>query len=99
MCRSAPSMSFLERLRMWLHGANSDHTLLLDVVPARVGTGRCPDLGCVPRSQILYLTDLEHWSPHAVYQATRLFVSNLNAKMVRRHGISSCPSCNLCNVR
>ena len=36
------------------------------------------------RAQILYLTDLEHWSPHAVYQATRLFVSNLNAKLVCR---------------
>jgi len=35
-------------------------------------------------TQILYLTDLEHWSTHAVYQATRLFVSNLNAKLVRR---------------
>ena len=31
---------------------------------------------------ILYLTDPEHWSPHAVYQATRLFISNLNARMV-----------------
>ncbi len=34
-------------------------------------------------AQILYLTELEQWSPHAVYQATRLFVSNLNAKLVR----------------
>ena len=32
--------------------------------------------------EILFLTDPEHWSPHAVYQATRLFISNLNAKMV-----------------
>ncbi len=33
--------------------------------------------------EILFLTDPEKWSPHAVYQATRLFISNLNAKMVR----------------
>ena len=39
---------------------------------------------CMSFSQILYLTDLEQWSPHAVYQATRLFVSNLNAKLVRQ---------------
>lgn len=32
--------------------------------------------------EILFLTDPEHWSPHTVYQATRLFISNLNAKMV-----------------
>ena len=32
--------------------------------------------------EILFLTDPEKWSPHAVYQATRLFISNLNAKMV-----------------
>ena len=34
--------------------------------------------------EVLYLTDPERWSAHAVYQATRLFISNLNAKMVRR---------------
>jgi len=34
--------------------------------------------------EILFLTDPEHWSPHAVYQATRLFISNLNAKMAQR---------------
>lgn len=33
--------------------------------------------------EILFLTDPEKWSPHAVYQATRLFISNLNARMVR----------------
>ena len=33
--------------------------------------------------EVLYLTDPEKWSAHAVYQATRLFISNLNAKMVR----------------
>lgn len=34
--------------------------------------------------QILAITNPEAWSPHAVYQATRLFVSNLNAKMAQR---------------
>ncbi|KAL3141390.1 hypothetical protein ABBQ32_004967 [Trebouxia sp. C0010 RCD-2024] len=34
--------------------------------------------------EILFLTDPEQWSPHAVYQATRLFISNLNAKMAQR---------------
>ena len=34
--------------------------------------------------QVLQLTDPAHWSPHAVYQATRLFVSNLNARMAQR---------------
>ncbi|KAI3435957.1 hypothetical protein D9Q98_002015 [Chlorella vulgaris] len=34
--------------------------------------------------EILYLTDPENWTPHAVYQATRMFVSNLNQKMSQR---------------
>ncbi|KAL4429375.1 hypothetical protein ABPG77_005149 [Micractinium sp. CCAP 211/92] len=34
--------------------------------------------------EILYLTEPENWSPHAVYQATRMFVSNLNQKMSQR---------------
>ncbi len=34
--------------------------------------------------QVLALTQPESWSPHAVYQATRLFVSNLNARMAQR---------------
>jgi essential nuclear protein 1 len=34
--------------------------------------------------QVLYLTNPEGWSPHATYQATRLFVSNLNARMAQR---------------
>lgn len=37
--------------------------------------------------EVLYLTEPEKWSAHAVYQATRLFISNLNAKMVRRRGL------------
>lgn len=34
--------------------------------------------------EILFLTDPESWSPHALYQATRMFVSNLNARMAQR---------------
>ncbi|KAK9840658.1 hypothetical protein WJX81_007722 [Elliptochloris bilobata] len=34
--------------------------------------------------EVLYLTDPEHWSPHAVYQATRLFVSSMNARLAQR---------------
>eukprot|EP00232_Nephroselmis_pyriformis_P021571 CAMPEP_0182865238 /NCGR_PEP_ID=MMETSP0034_2-20130328/7586_1 /TAXON_ID=156128 /ORGANISM="Nephroselmis pyriformis, Strain CCMP717" /LENGTH=451 /DNA_ID=CAMNT_0024997529 /DNA_START=48 /DNA_END=1400 /DNA_ORIENTATION=+ len=34
--------------------------------------------------EVLYLTRPEGWSPHAVYQATRLFASNLNARMAQR---------------
>lgn len=33
---------------------------------------------------ILFLTEPESWSSHAVYQGTRLFVSNLNARMAQR---------------
>jgi essential nuclear protein 1 len=34
--------------------------------------------------EILYLTEPEFWSPHAVYQATKMFVSNLNSRMAQR---------------
>lgn len=34
--------------------------------------------------EVLYLTEPEHWSPHATYQATRLFASNLSAKQAQR---------------
>lgn len=40
--------------------------------------------------EILFLTDPEKWSPHAVYQATRLFISNLNAKMVSAPFVPYC---------
>ena len=33
--------------------------------------------------EVLYLTNPEKWSPHAMFQATRLFASNLNAKMAQ----------------
>jgi hypothetical protein len=42
-----------------------------------------PPFPVIPGLQVLYLTDPENWTPHAVYQATRMFVSNLNARMVR----------------
>lgn len=34
--------------------------------------------------EALFLTDPEGWTPHATYQATRIFASNLNAKMAQR---------------
>lgn len=34
--------------------------------------------------EVLYCTDPDNWTPAAMYQATRLFVSNLNAKMAQR---------------
>lgn len=34
--------------------------------------------------EMLYLTGPDRWSPHATYQATRLFASNLNAKQAQR---------------
>ncbi len=34
--------------------------------------------------EVLYLTEPEDWSPHACYAATKMFVSNLNAKMAQR---------------
>ncbi|GAB4821947.1 hypothetical protein N2152v2_008993 [Parachlorella kessleri] len=34
--------------------------------------------------EVLFLTEPESWTPHAVYQATRMFVSNLNSKMAQR---------------
>lgn len=34
--------------------------------------------------EVLYLTEPENWSANAMYQATRMFASNLNAKMAQR---------------
>ena len=39
---------------------------------------RIPSLECW--AEVLQLTQPEHWSPNALYQATRLFSSNMNAK-------------------
>lgn len=33
---------------------------------------------------VLYLTEPENWSPNALYQATRIFASNLGAKKAER---------------
>lgn len=33
---------------------------------------------------VLYLTEPEKWSPNAMYQATRIFASNLGARKVQR---------------
>ncbi|KAI8338427.1 Bystin-domain-containing protein [Chlamydoabsidia padenii] len=34
--------------------------------------------------EILYITDPENWSPHATYEATRMFVSNLKAQQAQK---------------
>nr|KAJ3420315.1 hypothetical protein HK105_005817 [Polyrhizophydium stewartii] len=34
--------------------------------------------------EVLFITRPDSWTPHAVYQATRIFVSNLKAKMAQR---------------
>lgn len=56
---------------------------------SRYTTGKVPKaFKVIPNlknwEEILFLTDPDQWSPHAVYQATRLFISNLNAKMAQR---------------
>lgn len=55
----------------------------------RYSTGKVPKaFKVIPNlrnwEDILFLTEPELWSPHAVYQATRMFVSNLNARMAQR---------------
>ncbi len=34
--------------------------------------------------ELLFLTTPDRWSRHAVYEATKIFASNLNAKMAQR---------------
>ncbi|KAL3695058.1 hypothetical protein R1sor_008709 [Riccia sorocarpa] len=34
--------------------------------------------------ELLYITEPENWTPNAMFQATRLFASNLNARMAQR---------------
>jgi essential nuclear protein 1 len=58
-------------------------------VMARYTAGKVPKaFKVIPNlrnwEEVLFLTDPEAWSPHAVYQATRMFVSNLNARMAQR---------------
>lgn len=36
--------------------------------------------------EILFLTNPDGWSPHAVLKATKLFASNLNSKLAQRYG-------------
>lgn len=38
--------------------------------------------------EVLYITDPASWTPQAVYQATRIFTSNLKAKMAQRYDFS-----------
>lgn len=34
--------------------------------------------------ELLFLTQSSQWSPHATFEATKIFASNLNGKMVQR---------------
>ncbi|KXZ55173.1 hypothetical protein GPECTOR_3g32 [Gonium pectorale] len=56
---------------------------------ARYSAGKVPKaFKIIPNlrnwEDVLYLTEPESWSVHAVYAATRLFVSNLNARLAQR---------------
>ena len=56
---------------------------------ARYRSGRLPKaFKLIPTlanwDEILYLTEPDNWSPQAVRAATRIFASNLNAKMAQR---------------
>jgi essential nuclear protein 1 len=58
-------------------------------VLSRYTTGKVPKaFKVIPNlrnwEEILFLTEPDMWTPHAVYQATRMFVSNLNARMAQR---------------
>ena len=59
------------------------------VLLTRYTTGKVPKaFKVIPAlgnwEEVLYLTNPENWSPHAMYQATRLFASNLNVSMAQR---------------
>ena len=53
-------------------------------------TGKVPKaFKCIPYTvnweELLFITNPPKWSPHATLEATRIFVSSLNAKMVQRY--------------
>ena len=57
---------------------------------SRYTTGKVPKaFKIIPTLQnwedILWLTEPESWSPHATYQATRMFASNFNQKLAQRY--------------
>ncbi|KAK0417868.1 hypothetical protein QR680_013251 [Steinernema hermaphroditum] len=61
----------------------------IGVVLSRYRSGKIPKAfkvipNMVNWEQILYLTNPDQWSAAAMYQATRLFASNLNPKMCQR---------------
>jgi len=60
------------------------------VVMKTYRTGKVPRaFKCIPYlvnwEEMLILTNPPNWSPHATLEATRMFVSSLNAKMVQRY--------------
>ncbi|KAI9336960.1 Bystin-domain-containing protein [Obelidium mucronatum] len=59
------------------------------VIMSRYRSGKLPKafkiIPSLPNwEQVLYLTNPSGWTPHATYQATRIFVSNLQARMAQR---------------
>ena len=58
-------------------------------IMSRYKSGKVPKaLKVIPSlsnwEDLLFLTSPENWTPHAVYQATRIFASNLNTPMAQR---------------
>ncbi|KAJ3407416.1 hypothetical protein HDU80_008844 [Chytriomyces hyalinus] len=59
------------------------------VILSRYRSGKLPKafkiIPSLPNwEQVLYITNPSGWTPHATYQATRIFVSNLQARMAQR---------------
>ncbi|KAJ3076711.1 hypothetical protein HDU98_001173 [Podochytrium sp. JEL0797] len=59
------------------------------VIMSRYRSGKLPKafkiIPSLPNwEQVLYLTNPSGWTPHATYQATRIFVSNLQSRMAQR---------------
>ncbi|KAJ3355817.1 hypothetical protein HDU83_002465 [Entophlyctis luteolus] len=59
------------------------------VILSRYRSGKLPKafkiIPALPNwEQVLYITNPDKWTPHATYQATRIFVSNLQSRMAQR---------------
>src|ERR1700733_4303100 len=64
-------------------------TLRVGVLLSRYKSGKLPKAfkiipSCENWETILMLTSPGNWTPHATYEATRLFVSNLDANQAQR---------------
>lgn len=63
----------------------------MGILLSRYKSGKLPKaFKIIPSTQnweaILMLTSPEHWTPHATFEATRLFVSNLDSNQAQRYG-------------